>query len=81
VEGGERFSAEDLVPQISRENVKKTERRQNRTRQSFLNFDIAVDNIGIGRESYGDKLVDVIAVKAFVEADLVEPGFRMKSAQ
>ncbi len=44
LQGRERFGAEDLMPKIGGENVEKAHRREDRTGQRSLNFDVMIDD-------------------------------------
>src|SRR2546421_11309645 len=67
------------MPSVSREDVKKPQRRQNRAGQFFLDVNVALNNVGVRTESAFTQGVDVFAIKSFVETDLVECGLRMKN--
>ena len=67
------------MPNISREDVKKPQRRQNRAGQFFLDVDVALNNVGVGTEPAFAQGIDVFAIESFVETDLVECGLRMKN--
>src|SRR6266566_7366735 len=66
------------MPNISGKYVEETQRRQNRTGKFLLDVDVTLNNVGIRTESVFAQCVDVFAIKAFVEADLIESGLWMK---
>ena len=72
---------EELMPEVCRENVEEPHRREDGADKRFLNFDVMIDDRRVLPETVADEAVDVTAVKAFIEADPVETGIRMKRTQ
>src|SRR5438128_3966817 len=73
-----RFGSEHRLPDVGRDNVKKSYRRKNGVRQTLLRRNIAFDHIGIGSNSDFREMIDVLAIEIFVEADLVKSRPRME---
>src|SRR2546421_4590367 len=67
------------MPSVSREDVKKPQRRQNRAGQFFLDVNVALNNVGIRTEPAFAQGIDVFAIESFIETDLVERRLRMKN--
>ena len=66
------------MPEISGENVEEANRRQNRSGQCLLLLPVAFDDLRVGDQSNMNKLVRVIAIKSFVETQLITPWQRMQ---
>src|SRR5256885_14174316 len=65
------------MPNVSGEDVKEAEWRQNRARQFLLNVDVSLNDVGIRTQAAFAESVDILAVKTFVETDLVPSWLRM----
>src|SRR5947209_677445 len=60
------------MPDVTAKNVEKTQWRQNRTLQSFLTFNVVLNNERVSGETQLIELRHVLGVQPFIEPDLVE---------
>src|SRR5205085_3635555 len=67
------------MPKIGGEDVEKAQRRQNRTSKILLNFDVALNKVGIRAEPVFAHGVDVFAIESLIEPYFVEGGLRMEN--
>ena len=69
------------MPQVCREDVKKTCRRQNCRRQMALHFHVTFGQIRIGTDPVTNEVIDIPAVKRFVETNPLKSSRGVKRVE